>query len=261
MTNLVLGATGKTGRRVIAALDDARPASRATGFDWTSPDTWKPVLHGVSAVYVVPPPLRLEMPELPDFVDAAVGAGVRRIVLLSGRGVTDAYEPEQVVRESGVDWTVLRPSWFSQNFSEDWFLPAILARSVALPTGNGLHPFIDADDIADVVVAALTDPRHAGEVYELSGPTAISFGEAVSLIGDAIGAEIGYTGESTSDFHESLKSQEVPDDYAALLTQLLQGIAAGHDAHLSDGVQRALGRDPRTFADYAKTAAATGVWG
>lgn len=264
MTNLVLGATGKTGRRVTAALgSSARPASRTstTHFDWSAPDSWKPALDGVSGVYLVLPPMRLEAPELAEFVDEAVSAGVRRLVLLSARGVAEADAPEMVVRESGVDWTILRPCWFSQNFSEDMFLPAILERELALPTGTGLEPFIDADDIADVAVAALTGEGHAGQVYELSGPEALSFPDAVATIGAAIGAEIRFTALSSRDFLDTLLAQGVPQDYAQLLVALLEGVAAGDDAHLSDGVQRALGRDPRTFADYVKAAASTGIWG
>jgi uncharacterized protein YbjT (DUF2867 family) len=247
---------------VVAALGSAaRPASRTSGFDWTSPDTWKPALAGVSSVYVVPPPLQLGVPVLAEFVDLAAGLGVRRLVLLSARGVPETDEVERAVRESGVDWTVLRPVWFSQNFSEDLFLPSILGRSLVLPTGSGVEPFIDADDIADVAVAAMTDSRHAGQVYELSGPDALSFSDAVRLIGEAIGSEVRFVDQPPSDFRSLLESQGVPADDAARVTMLLERVAAGGDAHLSDGVQRALGRAPRTFADYAKATAATGIWG
>ncbi len=264
MTILVLGATGKTGRRIAAALGSAaRPASRSSAvrFDWSDRDTWRPALRDVSAVYVVPSPASVDHPELPEFVSEAVTAGARRLVLLSARDMPDDDPAERAVRESGVDWTILRPTWFAQNFDEDMFLPMVLGREVALPTGDGLEPFIDVDDIAEVAVAALTGPGHAGRVHDLSGPEALSFADATALIGAAIGAEIRYVPVSGADFRAALRASDMPDDLVELVTALLERIAVGGDERLSDGVQRVLGREPRTFADYVKSAAASGVWG
>ncbi|WP_309115770.1 NAD(P)H-binding protein [Saccharothrix sp.] len=262
-TTLVLGATGKTGRRVTAALGPAaRPASRSSAlrFDWSDSSTWAPALDGVSAVYLVPPANNLESAEVEAFVPAAVAAGVRRIVLLSARGIDPADGREAAVRESTVDWTILRPTWFQQNFSEDFLLPMVLGGEVALPMGAGGNPFIDAQDIADVAVAALTSDAHAGRVYELSGPEAISFPDAVALVAEVSGREVKAVDVPEEPFTAALAEAGFSPEYAAVLTASLAAIRDGHDAHLSTGVQEALGREPRRFEDYVKAAAAAGAW-
>ncbi|MFP3962959.1 NAD(P)H-binding protein [Actinomadura fulvescens] len=268
-TILVLGARGKTGRRVADRLTGlgrpVRAASRTTGFDLADPATWNAALDGVSAVYLVPMNEYVDQSVIADFTAAAVAAGVQRIVLLSARGVggkpQPAQEPaERAVRESGVAWTILRPAWFAQNFSEDFFLDPLRAGELALPAGEGREPFIDAEDIADVAVAALTGEGHAGEIYEISGPEPLSFRTAVELIAEASGREIRYTPLRTAEFVANLTSVGLPAESAEVLAGLLDGIANGVGDHVSDGVRRALGRDSRPFADYVKAAAATGVW-
>lgn len=265
MTILVIGATGKTGRRVTAALDargvDNRPVSRRTEirFDWTDPATWAPALDGVTAVYLVPLALNLDDAEVAAFVPQAVAAGVRRIVALSARGIPSDDGRERAVRDSGVDWTILRPTWFSQNFSEDYFLPEVLAGELVLPAGgDGAHPFIDARDIADVAVAALTQEGHAGVVYELSGPEALTFDEAVAQIEEASGRSVKVVEVSAADYTARLVEGGIVPDYAEVLTLSLTAIRDGHDAALSDGVPTVLGHDGRTFADYV--AEASGAW-
>ena len=192
-TVLVLGATGKTGRRVTGLLGAAaRPASRssATKFDWSTPDTWEPALAGATAVYVVPP----ENPALlAEFVPLAVKSGVTRLVLLSMRGAPDDDPFEAAVQDSGVEWTVLRPTWFMQNFDEDMFAAPVQHGELSVPAGQGVHPFIDVVDIAEVAVAALTQPGHAGQTYELSGPEALSFPEMLARIVAVTGKPVLYT--------------------------------------------------------------------
>lgn len=262
-TTLVLGATGKTGRRVAAALGPAaRPVSRSSTFrfDWSDASTWGPALEGVSAVYLVPPAYDLEAAEVEAFVPAAVAAGVRRIVLLSARGIDPADRREAAVRESTVDWTVLRPSWFQQNFTEDFLHGMVVSGEVALPMGAGGNPFIDAQDIADVAVAALTSEAHAGRVYELSGPEAVSFPDAVALVAEASGRAVRAFDAPEEPFREGLVGAGFSPEYAAVLTASLAAIRDGHDAYLSTGVQEVLGREPRRFEDYVKAAAAAGAW-
>ncbi|MFI9817928.1 NAD(P)H-binding protein [Saccharothrix variisporea] len=262
-TTLVLGATGKTGRRVAAGLGaTARPVSRSSAFrfDWSDTSTWAPALEGVSAVYLVPPALNLEAAEVEAFVPAAVAAGVRRIVLLSARGIDPSDRREAAVRESTVDWTILRPTWFQQNFTEDFLHPMVLSGEVALPMGAGGHPFIDAQDIADVAVAALTSDGHAGRAYELSGPEALSFPDAVAMVAEASGREVKAVDVPEEPFTADLVEAGFSPEYAAVLTGSLAAIRDGHDAHLSTGVQEALGREPRRFEDYVKAAAASGAW-
>jgi uncharacterized protein YbjT (DUF2867 family) len=273
---LILGGTGKTGRRIARRLQAAgqpvRTASRTSGdipFDLDNPTTWAPALDGVTAVYVMEPNLQTSIDRqarIPRFVAEAVAAGVRRLVLLSAHGVGEADDShplktaEQAVRGSGVDWTILRPDWFSQNFSESFWLPGVLNGTLSLPTGDGRTPFVDAEDIAEVAAAALTEDRHSSQIYQLTGPRAISFGEAADLIGKATGRTIRHLDVDPEVFIERQASHGVPPDVARLLTGLLVAIRDGRGAALSDGVERALGRSPRPFEDYVAETAAAGHW-
>ncbi|GAB2841077.1 Rossmann-fold NAD(P)-binding domain-containing protein [Lentzea nigeriaca] len=249
-TILVLGATGKTGRRVTELLGQAgRPASRssATKFDWTAPSTWEPALADTTAVYVVPP----ENPALlAEFVALAVKLGVTRFVLLSMRGAPDDDPFEEAIKSSGVEWTILRPTWFMQNFDEDLFAAPVRHGELAVPAGQGIHPFIDVLDIAEVAVVAVTEAGHAGQTYDLSGPESLSFAEMLARIVEVTGDPVLYTDVAPDEFAASMRALGYPDEIADLVTMLLVRIRTGAEAHLSDGVQRVLGREPRTFADY-----------
>ncbi len=268
-TTLVLSGTGKTGRRVVERLAargvPARVGSRSgePPFDWEDRATWAPALRGVSAAYVAFYP-DLGIPgaaaTVGDFAALAVERGVRRLVLLSGRGEEEAQRSEQVVREAGAEWTIVRCSWFSQNFSESFIVDGVLGGVVALPVDGMREPFVDAEDIADVAVAALTEAGHAGELYELTGPRLLTFAEAVQEIADATGRELRFLPTSMDEFASVLDRQEQPADLVWLLTYLFTEVLDGRNASLTDGVQRALGRQPRDFRDYARDAAATGVW-
>ena len=266
---LVLGGTGKTGRRVAERLSakdiPVRIGSRSgqPPFDWENPETWAPALRGVGAVYVSYYP-DLAMPGAVEAVgslaELAVDSGVPRLVLLAGRGEPEAEAAEQAVRDSGAQLTIVRSTWFAQNFSEDYWRDAVLSGEVALPAGKVPEPFVDADDIADVAVAALTDDRHIGMLYELTGPRLLTFAEAVDEIADAAGREIRYVPISVEEFAAAAGEQGVPSEFIELLTRLFGEVLDGRNAHLEDGVQRALGREPRDFREYARAAAATGVW-
>ncbi|MFF0609462.1 NAD(P)H-binding protein [Nocardia tengchongensis] len=268
-TVLVLGATGKTGRRVAGLLTEhgvpVRAGSRTATipFDWTDRDTWTAALDGVDAVYLSYQP-DLAVPGAPADIkalcDRAAAAGVRKVVLLSGRGEPEALECEGIVRDSGLMWTVVRCAWFAQNFDEGSFTDFILAGEVALPAGDVPEPFVHTDDIAEVAVAALLDDRHAGQVYELTGPRALSFAEAVAEIGAATGRDIAYIPLTRTEFVAALTSYGVPADEVSLLDYLFGTVLDGRNSHVTDGVRRALGREPRDFADYVREAAASGVW-
>ena len=267
-STLVLGGTGKTGRRVVQRLAaraiPTRVGSRSgePPFDWDDQATWAPALDGVGSVYVshyldaVPGAAET----VGSFADLAVKSGARRLVLLSGRGEAEAERVEQAVRDSGAELTILRSTWFAQNFSENYFVDGLLAGELALPAGDTPEPFVDADDIADVAVAALTDDRHIGQLYELTGPRLLTFAEAVTEIAEATGRQMHYVPVSIEDHAAAAAEQGVPDDVITLLTYLFTEVLDGRNAHLADGVQRALGREPRDFADYAREAAASGVW-
>jgi uncharacterized protein YbjT (DUF2867 family) len=165
------------------------------------------------------------------------------------------------VRNSGADWTVLRCSWFSQNFSESYLRDPVLGGEVALPVGDVAEPFVDAEDIADAAVAALTQEGHAGQRYELTGPRLLTFAEAVEEIAGATGREVRFVPVSMERYASLMTELDVPAEFASLLTYLFTEVLDGRNAHLADGIERALGRAPRDFTDYARDAAATGIWG
>jgi uncharacterized protein YbjT (DUF2867 family) len=266
---VVLGATGKTGRRVVERLAARGVPVRAAGrssqppFDWEAPATWAPALQGAGPVYVTYYP-DLAAPSAPDAIralaGAAVSSGVPRLVLLSGRGEPEAQRCEQIVRESGTAWTLVRAAWFAQNFSESYLLEGILAGSVTLPAGDVGEPFVDADDIADVAVAALTEERHAGQLYEVTGPRLLTFAQAVAEIGRATGREIRYARVSPQAYAAAMKEAGLPQDVVDLVTYLFTEVLDGRNQSIADGVARALGRPARDFADYARAAAAAGAW-
>jgi uncharacterized protein YbjT (DUF2867 family) len=266
---LVLGGTGKTGRRVAERLRarnlPVRLGSRSgtPPFDWEKPDTWAPAVEGVSSVYVsyypdLAVPSAIEV--VGSFANLAVREGVPRLVLLAGRGEVEAELAEQAVRDSGADLTIVRATWFMQNFSEDYMVEHILAGAIALPAGDTPEPFVDADDIADVAVAALTDDKHIGELYELTGPRLLTFREAAEEISSATGRDIPYVPVSLEEHASVAAEQGVPADVIDLLTYLFSEVLDGRNAHVTDGVQRALGREPRDFREFAREAAASGVW-
>ncbi|MFQ6328847.1 SDR family oxidoreductase [Nocardia sp. CWNU-33] len=266
---LVTGGTGKTGSRIVTRLRAAghpvRIGSRTADvpFDWEDRATWTPALTGVDAVYIAYQP-DLAVPGAPvairSFATAARAAGVRKLVLLSGRGEPEALECEQIVQDSRLDWTVVRCSFFAQNFSEGAFTDYVLAGEVALPNGDVPEPFVHADDIADVAVAALTEDGHKGEVYELTGPRALTFAEAVAEIAAATEREIAYIPLSRTDFIAALTEYQVPADVVSLLDYLFGTVLDGRNSATTDGVHRALGRQPKDFSEYVRDAAVSGVW-
>jgi uncharacterized protein YbjT (DUF2867 family) len=267
---LVLGGTGKTGRRVVQRLQaKGMPVRLGTPsatppFDWTDEATWRAALDGVGSVYVTYYP-DVAIPGAAEavgaFAELAVATGARRLVLLSGRGEDGALASEQALRASGADWTIVRSAFMDQNFDEGIFLEPVRAGEVAFPADPDLaEPFIDADDLADVAVAALTGDGHVGQLYEVTGPRLLGWAEAVAEVATAAGRPIRYVPVSLEDYASLLTENQVPADYVKMLTDVFAEVLDGRNAYLSDGVQRALGREPRDFADYARAAAATGVW-
>lgn len=266
---LVLGATGKTGRRVVQRLVEkdyaVRNGSRQSdpSFDWDDQSSWDTVLDGVTAAYISYAP-DLAIPGATDairaLIERAVDHGVRRLALLSGRGEEEAQECERIIQRADIEWTVVRCSWFSQNFSEGEFLSMVLAGEVALPAGEVGEPFVDVDDIADVAVAALTEDGHAGQVYEVTGPRLLTFAEAVEEISQATGRAIRYMQIPQEAFAAGIAEAGLPEDIAWLLNYLFATVLDGRNASLGDGVQKALGREPRDFADFCRSAATSGAW-
>ena len=268
-TTLVIGGTGKTGRRVaerlVARGVPVRIGSRSgvPPLDWEDQATWVPVLQGVESAYITYYP-DLAVPGAADVVRSlaklAVGHGVRRMVLLSGRGEDGALLGERAIQDSGVNWTIVRSSWFSQNFSEYFLLDSILSGEVVLPVGNVAEPFVDAGDIADVAVAALTEDGHSGRVYEVTGPRLLTFAEAVAEIVQATGREIRFRPVAIDEYASMLTQLNVPPVFVQLLSHLFTEVMDGRNAQTKDGVEQALGRMPRDFGDFARETAASGIW-
>lgn len=266
---LVLGPTGTTGRRVAARLAErgvpTRLVSRSTtpAFDWADPDTWPAVLAGVSAAYLVYSPDLVApgaVERVRAFAGQAAAGGVRRLVLLSGRGEAAAQAAERTVLAAGPAATVVRSAFFAQNFSEKGFEDLIRSGTVALPTTGVAEPFVDAEDIADIVVAALIEDGHAGEVYEVTGPRLLTFADAVAEIAAALGRPVDFVRITSAEFVTGLVEQGVPEADAHVFAEIFATVLDGRSAYLTDGVRRALGRAPRDFGAYATAAAATGVW-
>jgi len=265
---LVIGANGKTGSRVAALLEalglPVRRGSRSADipFDWENPETWATALEGVASAYVTYFP-DLAFPgaveKLEALTQTAKEVGLKKIVLLSGRGEYHAGRGEDVVKASGIPFTVVRAAWFAQNFSEGYLRDPILGGILPMPGGDIVEPIIDTDDIADVVVAALTDDRHLGEVYEVTGPELLTFADMAGILSAELGRPIQHLPILFEDFHANV-AQSGGNFVADVFTAIARETLDGRNAHLANGVQRALGRQPRSFAEYARKAAQSGAW-
>ena len=266
---LVLGATGKTGRRIVSSLGDlgvpVRLGSRSASpsFDWNNSATWDECIEGVSKIYINYAP-DLAMPGATDSISEIVRrarvAGVKHLVLLSGRGEEEAQACEAIIQASGIDWTIVRASWFNQNFSEGAFIDMVQAGRITLPDVSTPEPHVDADDIAEVAVVALTQPGHAGELYEVTGPRMLTLGDIAEELSNATGRTIKYTPVPHDAFVQGVAESGAPQDVLWMLDYLFATVLDGRNAYLTDGVQRALDRQPKDFADYARDVAGTGLW-
>lgn len=269
----LLGGAGKTGRRVAARLagrgHPVRLASRSSElrFDWAHPRTYGAALAGAGAAYLAYYP-DISFPgaaaEIRRVAEAAAEQRVRRLVLLSGRGEPDAEPAENALRTVadayGIDWTIVRCAWFMQNLSEHFLLQPVLDGVIALPAGTVTEPFVDLDDVADVVAAALTRPGHEGRVYDLTGPELLSFAEIARQLSDAIGRPVMYVALAPEEYGHAARAAGVPEEEIAPLVELFARVLDGHNATLSPDLAEVLGRPGGTFVDYCGRTAATGVW-
>lgn len=267
---LVVGGTGKTGRRIAAGLTavgvTVRIGSRGASppFDWNDESGWDACLQGMDAAYVSYAP-DLAMPGATDaiqtFVDRAKSHGLKRLVLLSGRGEPEAQACERIVGESGLEWTVVRASWFLQNFSEGAFTEMVLNGRITLPAGDVPEPFVDVGDIAEVAITSLTQPGHAERIYEVTGPRAVTFAEVAAELSDALGRDIAYIEVPHDAFIAEVKRSGAPQDVSWMLDYLFSTVLDGRNANIVDGVEQALGRPARDIRDWAREAASAGAWG
>jgi uncharacterized protein YbjT (DUF2867 family) len=267
-TVVVTGASGRTGSRVVESARAAgltpRAASRAQGFDWEDPTTWAETLRDADAAYLMYPS-DIGAPAAAEGIGAlareAVGLGVRRLVLLSARGETQALPAEEALKSSGADWTVVRATWFAQNFSEGPLVEGIRHGELVFPAGEVKEPFVDVRDISDVVAAVLVPgDRYVGRTLELTGPRLLSWREAVGEISAATGTSIVYTPVPAVAYGEALAGFGEAPETVELLVEVFEGLMDGRNAYVSDDVREVLGREPRDFADFVREASAAGAW-
>ncbi len=267
---LIIGGTGKTGRKVVESLQqlnqDVRVGSRSATipFDWEQPATWASAIKGIDKIYITFQP-DLAVPgafeAIKGLVAIARQEGVKKLVLLSGKGETEAERCEQVVINSGMDYTIVRASWFNQNFSESFFLEPILEGTVALPMPEAKVPYLDTGDIADVVVESLLHREHNGEIYELTGPELLTFEEVINEISEASGRTIGYIPVSLEDYLGVMQKQEVPESYIWLIEYLFTLVLVNPvNSVVTNDVEKVLKRPAKSFRSFAREVAATGIW-
>ncbi len=266
---LVLGATGKTGKRVAEKLQKKGMVVRAGSrngnppFDWDHPENWNTVLDGVQKVYITYYPDFVTpgaMEKIQRFVDTAKKSGTQQLVFLSGRGADKAEEAEGIMIDSGLPWTVVRSSWFMQNFSEFFFLDNILAGYFVVPEHKALEPFVDLDDLADVVVEALIDDKHNGKIYELTGPELLSFNDTTRMISETINRPVVYEEVSMDGYTKILRDYQVPENIIWLMKHLFTEELDGRNESLTQDIEDVIGRKPTTFREYVVKTDQTGVW-
>lgn len=266
---LVLGGKGKTGSRVASRLVEkgqiVRIGSRSEepSFDWENSNTWEAALQDMDSIYITFQP-DLAVPGAAEAIEGltrqALKSGIKKVVLLSGKGEIEAEKCEEIVKNSGLEWTIVRASWFNQNFSESFFLDPILAGHVALPKNEAQVPYVDANDIADVVVEALLSSAHNAETYELTGPRTLTFSDVVREISTATGREIQFAEISMEEYNAMMKEFNLPENYLWLINYLFENVLVESNAVITHDIEKVLGRKPVDFTAYVNATEKTGVW-
>ena len=260
----IVGGMGKTGRRVAQRLEHlalaVRPLSRSTehSFDWERPDEWAAALDGVGQLYVTFQP-DLSVPGADEMVaglaSLAVAQGVERMILLSGRGEDGALRAEQALANAGLPWAVVRSSWFAQNFTESFLADSVAGGTLVIPQGTAAEPFVDVDDIADVVVQLLTGRAPMNRVYEVTGPAALRFPEACAILGEASGRAVECREVEVTEFVDHLRAGGLPEDIVRMMVDLFTVTLDGRNSLPANGIRDVLGRAPRSFGQFAADAA------
>lgn len=267
---LVIGGTGKTGRRIVNLLSalghNVRVGSRSAvpSFDWHQPEEWSKALDGMDKVYITYQP-DLAVPgaleAIKELAKKAQRNGIKKLVLLSGKGEREAELCEQVVIHSGLDYTIVRASWFNQNFSENFLLEPILEGFVALPQAEVKIPFVDTDDIAQVAVKALLEDEHNGQIYQLTGPSTLTFKEAIHEIAKASDRDITFIPITVQEYGDGMRKANLPDDFVWLIEYLFTEVLGNpNNSEITNDIEKILGRKPIAFNEYVQEAAASGVW-
>ena len=267
---LIIGGTGKTGRKVVESLEllnqNVRVGSRSSqpAFDWNNEDTWEDVLEGMDKMYITYQP-DLAVPgakqSIENLIALAQKKNLKKVVLLSGKGEREAELCEQVVIHSGLEYSIVRASWFSQNFSESFFLEPIQQGFVALPQAEVQVPYVDTGDIADVVVEALLHEQHNGNIYQLTGPTTLSFKEAIAEIAEVTERDINFVPITIEEYVAAMKEQGVPADFVWLIEYLFTEVLGNPMvSEISNDIEKVLKRKPKSFVEYVHETKKTGIW-
>lgn len=267
---LVIGGTGKTGRKVAQKLQDrgleVRVGSRSASpaFDWEKPEGWEVALEGMDKVYITFQP-DLAVPGAKEAIQALVDvskkAGIKKLVLLSGKGEREAELCEEIVMKSGINYSIIRASWFNQNFSESFLMEPLLAGHVAIAQADVRIPFVDTEDIAELAVETLLEEKHNGQIYELTGERTYSFREAIAEIAKASQREIQFTALNLDEYKAMMEEMDLPPAYAWLINYLFAEVIGNPQiSEISHDIEKVLGRKPKDFSDYVAETAATGIW-
>lgn len=270
---LVIGSTGNVGRNLVKELaqsgEQVRAAMRVPDrgkvpagvepvkFDYRDPGTFGATLEGVDRVFVMGPPEPAPHKVMIPFIEAAARGG-RKIVLMSVMGAelddqASLRQAELAVEAFGAPFVALRPNWFMDNFHTFWIDPILQAGVIPLPAADGRTSFVDARDIAAAAAAALRTDRFDGKAFTLTGPEALTYGEAAVVVSKAAGKEIRYVPVSDDEFVHTSVSAGVPEDLARYLAALFEFVREGGAAEISSAVKQLTGHEPRTLAQYAAT--------
>ncbi|MQY29049.1 NAD(P)H-binding protein [Nocardia aurantia] len=270
---LVTGATGTIGSELVRQLAERGERVRAltrnpgtatfpdgvevVGGDYADRDTLAAAMAGAEAAFLVGvfgPHANADT----DLVEAARAAGVRRAVKLSAIGTGDPelgwigtwhHTGEQALRDSGLTWTILRPSAFATN-SLAWADEIRRGEPVPSRTGEGAQGVIDPRDVAAVAVRALVSDAHAGQVHTLTGPAALSEYDQAAVLGAALGREVKVVDLSDTEIRARMSAAGMPSGYIDGVQQGTAFIRAGRNATVTDDVREILGRPPRTYAEW-----------
>lgn len=258
---LVIGASGKTGSRVIDRLKDILPETKIKAasrhsqvkFDWQVRETWFPALRGISHIYLTYYPdlaIPASVDDIQAFCDLAIKRNVKHITMLSGRGEPAAQQCEDILMSSGLNWNVVRASWFNQNFSDGFFKAFIEAGTIALPVEHVTEPFVDLDDVADVVAKTIVDASLQNQLIEVTGPELLSFKDISESFSALLGRDVHFQTVTQIEFDTMMREAHAPEDVIQLLGFLFTEVLDGRNQYLADGIQRVLGRPAKNFSAY-----------
>lgn len=273
---LVTGALGNIGRLVVADLaaagravraaevDPSRAAAQlgdveAVRFDFTDPATWAAAFGGVEVMFLMRPPhLSNIRRDMVPALEAAKQAGVRHMVLLSLQGaehnrMVPHAKLEAWLRESGLTWTFVRPSFFMENLSGT-HAPDIRERdAIIVPAGGGRTAFVAAADVAAVASAALLDPvAHRDRAWTPTGPEALTYEEVAGILSGVLGRNIRYTRPGVLRYERhAVRDLGMPPAMALVTTAIYTVARLGRADGLTDDVATVTGRAPIAFAEWA----------